>query len=135
MGDWTIKLPEQAAGGVIGLHTDRLSMTISGGIDSLLSQIGGEATAVNSLEEVINAAKEGTGDRLYFMEQNNNRVDIYLYLPGGTGGDEGGAGDSSGSGQQGSPLGGSDLLIPAVLGIAVIAIIGAVLWLRRPKKK
>ena len=128
MGNWDVLFPNELPGNVIGIHTDRMSLTIAGGVENMLSLNGETPKAAGSLEEVLQAAHGNGSSPLYFMEQTNNRVDIYLFVPGASGDGGTGAGASN-------LLDGGSLIVPAMIGIGLVAVVGAAMLYRRAKKK
>ncbi len=131
MGEWEIPLPVQAPGNVIGVHTDRMSVTIAGGVENMLS-LGEAASEVGSLDEVLQAADGNGQSPVYYVEQTNQRTDIYLFVPATLGGEESTGGGSGAGGGQAIDLG--SMFLPAVIGaVVLIAIVSAVLLIRRKK--
>ncbi len=132
MGDWEIPLPDQLPGNVIGVHTDRMSVTIAGGIENMLSLSGSAPQAADSMEAVLQAADGNVSSAMYFMEQTNNRVDIYLYVPPGAGG-AGSDGDSNT--EISGPLDLGSLALPIGIGLGLVAVVAVALLFSRAKKK
>lgn len=132
MGDWEIPLPDQLPGNVIGVHTDRMSVTIAGGIENMLSLSGSAPQAADSMEAVLQAADGNVSSAMYFMEQTNNRVDIYLYVPPGAGG-VGSDGDSNT--EISGPLDLGSLALPIGIGLGLVAVVAVALLFSRAKKK
>lgn|GEM_PF-1377728 len=136
MGDWRLPLPAERGGKLVLLHTDRLSVTQSGGIESILAVNGDTLEETGSLDEVVQAASEKSSTGLFFMEQRNNRVDVYMYFPaeattpGGEPGDDQ-PGDDRPSGDSGADSPGSidgAMLLPILLGAGIIVVVGAAIW-------
>ena len=131
MGEWEVPLPEEMDGNVIAVHTDRTSLANAGGVENMLS-IEQSAREANSLDEVLRAADDNASSALYFMEQTNNRVDIYLFVPAAQA-DSGAAAGGSDVTDDG-PLDLGAMALPIALVVVIAASLGAALWLRRGKK-
>jgi hypothetical protein len=131
MGDWELPLPKELAGNIVAVHTDRLSVTNAGGVKNMLS-MGQNASEASSLEEVLQARDDNGSTALYFMEQTNNRVDIYLFVPAAQG--DGGAAAGGADTGDGVPLDLGALALPIALVVVVVAALGAALWFRGRSK-
>jgi hypothetical protein len=138
LGDWKLPLPEQRAGKLVAVHTDKLTVTQAGGVGKILAMNGSAPEQAESLTEVLQAPSDEATKALYFMEQRANRVDIYLYFPAATTAPV----DEPGGDQPGGDAGASDptpadssLLLPALLGIGIIAVVGAALWAVAKRKR
>lgn len=132
MGEWELPLPQESNGKVIAVHTDRISLTNAGGVKNMLS-IGQDVNEANSLDEVLQAVDDNTTSALYFMEQINNRVDIYLFVPSASA--DGGASSGGADAVEDSPLDLGSLALPmALVAVIIVAAVGTALWLRRGAK-
>lgn len=132
-GDWAVKLPVQAQGKVVLIHTDKMSLTFSGGVEKVLTMNGTAPKQAQSVDEVFQAVGNNSTTPLYFQSVTGSRVDLVVYVPGDNVGTNTGNSGGGATAPTSSALPMGWLLVGGVAVIAVIA--GGVLLVRRSRKK
>ena len=135
LGNWVLKLPQQVAGNVVLIHMDKMSLTISGGAQSMLSMNGSQPNQVQDIAQVLAAVKSGSSTPLYYQEITGNGVNLALFVPGGSTGivpnDTGGGNSADDQASLNIPT--SWLVVGGIVAIGVVA--GAALLVKRSRKK
>ena len=123
VGNWEIPLPEES-GKIIAIHTDQSTLDLLGDMSNITSD-GIEFADAGSLDALIEAADNNSSSGMYFIEQINKRVDIYVYDP-----HDSADGISS---WIDANLDLDSISLPLAL-VVLVGAMGAILWIRRSRK-
>ncbi len=135
LGSWMLKLPQHITGNVALFHMDKMSLTIAGGAESMLTMNGSQPKQVQDIAQVFAAVKSGSNTPLYYQEVNGNSVNLALFVPSSSTGivpnDTGGGNGADDQATLNIPT--SWLVVGGIVAIGVVA--GGALLVKRSRKK